>query len=56
MFCIAVLGCPIQAIDSIPRSNISICKIEPQTIEEQIIAVLIDSGFTINEQSFWVMY
>jgi hypothetical protein len=48
---VVLLACPLKSIDGITDRTFTLCRLEPQRIEEQILAVLIDSGFTMREQA-----
>jgi hypothetical protein len=41
---------PFNVMNGTPDGTFVLCRIEPITIEEQIMSILIDSGYTINEQ------
>lgn len=54
ILCVVVVGFPTKFMNGTVHEEIpgiSLFKTEPQTIEEQILAVLIDNGFSICEQS-----
>ena len=60
ILCVALLGFPMKSMNGTGQETFAISffntepqtlfKTEPQTIEEQILAVLIDSGYSICEQ------